>query len=389
MHKVIAVFLGLVAGTALPVLAEPYVLSDLEGGTAAPAARQRFEHGGRTVDVDRASGKVRIGGRTMARFLWVLVVLGMILASSEVVAEQSLRFRKNGTFKIVQFTDLHWGNGSAQDQQTLALMAAVLDVEQPDLVVFTGDNIGGGKCLSAANAIRAFTRPCIERRTPWAAVFGNHDDECHASREEQMRIMRELDYCLAEPGPKAVSGVGNYILPIRASHGRKTAARLYLLDSHGDSQVPGIEGYAWVKPDQIEWYRTQALKHRHTEDAEPLPALAFFHIPLPEFDTVWDRGNCIGEKNESVCCPQINSGLFAALLEVGDVLGVFVGHDHVNDYMGNLAGIWLAYGRGTGFDTYGKEGFPRGARVILLEEGKRDFKTWLRLDGNDVVEQGM
>jgi len=299
----------------------------------------------------------------------------------------ALQFNEDGTFKIVQFTDIHWGNASNKDKQSLVLMESVLDAERPDLVVFTGDNIGGGKCLSAPRAIEAYTRPCVDRAIPWAAVFGNHDDECRRSRSEQMDMMRAVPYCLAEPGSEDVPGVGNYVLPVRASHGRRPAALLYCIDSRAYSQFEAIEGYDWVRPGQIEWYRAQARKYRHRNEGQPLPALAFFHIPLPEYNAAWDAPTRVGEKNEDVACPKANSGLFAAMLEEGDVMGTFVGHDHVNDFIGEYAGIWLAYGRGTGFDTYGKDGFPRGARVILLAEGQRAFKTWLRLDGGAKVEQ--
>ena len=322
-----------------------------------------------------------------------LVVLGgcstMDAAGRGAAARSALRFREDGTFKIVQFTDIHWGNGSDKDKQSLALMESVLDAERPDLVVFTGDNIGGEKCLSARTAIETFTRPCVERGIHWAAVFGNHDDECSASREEQMDMMREVPYCLSQPGPKEVPGVGNYVLPVHASHGRKPAALLYCIDSRAYAGIEGLGDYDWIRPGQIQWYRAQASRHRRLNDGQPLPALAFFHIPLPEYNMVWDAGTCVGQKAEGVCCPRINSGLFAAMLEQDDVMGAFVGHDHVNDYIGELADIWLAYGRGTGFDTYGKEGFPRGARVILLEEGQREFKTWLRLDGGEKVWQRM
>ncbi len=57
----------------------------------------------------------------------------------------------------------------------------------------------------------------------------------------------------------------------------------------------------------------------------------FFHIPLCEYDDVWNTGQCTGSKNEPVCCPIFNSGLFTALKSTGDVMGVFVGHDHTND----------------------------------------------------------
>ena len=46
-------------------------------------------------------------------------------------------------------------------------------------------------------------------------------------------------------------------------------------------------------------------------------------------------------------------GMFAAMLQRGDVKGLFVGHDHINTYMGNYFGVELGYGPGTGFGTYG------------------------------------
>ena len=55
------------------------------------------------------------------------------------------------------------------------------------------------------------------------------------------------------------------------------------------------------------------------------------------------------------------------------------------NFEGTLHGIRLCYGRATGYNTYGREGFPRGARLIELREGERAFSTWLRLEGGEVV----
>lgn len=83
-----------------------------------------------------------------------------------------------------------------------------------------------------------------------------------------------------------------------------------------------------------------------------------------------------------------NSGLFAAFIKMKDVKGTFAGHDHVNDYWGDLHGIRLCYGKATGFNGYGKEGFARGARIIQLKENVEGFNTWLRLeDGSKQVQQ--
>ena len=175
--------------------------------------------------------------------------------------------------------------------------------------------------------------------------------------------------------------------PSRQRRNRRAGSRALFIDSNSYANAERTI-YAPIADDQIAWYLEQSrtLRERYESGAR-LPALAFFHIPLPEYDQVWDSEPCHGSKYESVCCPQINSGFFAALVESGDVMGCFVGHDHINDYEGELSGIRLCYGRGTGDACYGRKGFQRGARVIRLREGERRFATWVRLaDGTAITD---
>ena len=74
------------------------------------------------------------------------------------------------------------------------------------------------------------------------------------------------------------------------------------------------------------------------------------------------------------------------MLQAGDVMATFVGHDHVNDYAANWRGILLCYGRFTGGETT-YTGIPggNGARVIELTEGKREFETWIRIKDGKVI----
>ncbi|MBI3462081.1 MAG: metallophosphoesterase family protein [Planctomycetes bacterium] len=290
------------------------------------------------------------------------------------ISPQRLRFGAQGHFTIVQFTDLHWRNGDAADQRTRELMNHVFDAERPDLVVLTGDVIEGAECTDPAQAWREVVWPMEERAAPWAAVFGNHDDEGSLGREQLLAVQQSCRMCLSEPGPEEVPGVGNYVLAIQSARDSSIAAVIYFLDSGGVAPA-GVDGYAWITAEQIQWYRGESRGR-----FERIPALAFFHIPLPEFDEVWNPQTCVGSKHEEVCCPQINSGFLSALREQGDVKGVFVGHDHLNDFEGTLDGIRLCYGRATGYGSYGRDDFPRGARVIRLREGERAFTTWLSLD---------
>lgn len=298
----------------------------------------------------------------------------------------SLRFRDDGSFKIVQYTDIHWQNGDSTDQQSGELMKLVAHAESPDLIVLTGDMLSGGSCNDAAVSLRQITQILDECGFPWTAVFGNHDDEGTASRKELMDVMQESELSFAEHGPEDIPGVGNYSLIIESSDQTSPAALLYFIDS-GSYAPTDIGGYDWIRREQIEWYLSESAKHAESAGSK-LPALAFFHIPIPEYDEVWDFHTCYGVKYENVCPPQINTGFFAALHEAGDVMGTFVGHEHINDFWGDLHGIRLCYGRTTGYNSYGRDGMPRGARVIEIQENERKFDTWLHLaDGKIVREQ--
>jgi len=69
-----------------------------------------------------------------------LVTLSAIISIS---LSKRLEFNKDGKFKIVQFTDLHFGETLEEDEQTYELMKMVIDKEQPDLVAVTGDVVSG------------------------------------------------------------------------------------------------------------------------------------------------------------------------------------------------------------------------------------------------------
>jgi len=298
-----------------------------------------------------------------------------------------LVFREDRTFTIVQFTDVHMKAGGDADAQTCMLMEQILEAERPDLVVFTGDVIEANACDDPLHRFDLAVSIVDKRCIPWTVVFGNHDTESKITRDELMKAVSGYAYALAEPGPAELNGVGNYVIEVKNTMGR-TAALLYHLDSGSVSSLPHVPGYGWVERDQIDWYEQQARAYKTSNDGQPLPALAFFHIPLPEYAEVWEHEVCYGHQYETVCCPMMNTGLFAAMVGMGDVMGTFAGHDHTNDYWGELHGIRLSYGRATGYNTYGREGFSRGARVIRLHEGERDFETWLRLaDGSVLTEQ--
>ncbi|MBN2021841.1 MAG: metallophosphoesterase family protein [Pirellulales bacterium] len=305
-----------------------------------------------------------------------------ICSTAARAAAPTLQFNPQGKFKIVQLTDLHWNSTQEEAPKTLEVIEKVIDAEKPDLVVLTGDVV-----VTERDPLEDWTRltePIRRRAIPWAAVMGNHDDEKHGvARRDIVKHLAALPGSLAREGPESLGATGNYVLTIAGSKSNEAACALYFLDSQAYPTIEAINQckdvrsrYGWVSFDQIQWYRQTSRQLRAARCGEPLPAMAFFHIPLQEYCDPILLKSKIGARGESGSHGTLNSGLFAAMLEEGDVMGVAVGHDHDNDYAGCLFGICLAYGRVSGLAAYGD--LPRGGRVIELTEGKREFDSWIR-----------
>ena len=318
--------------------------------------------------------------------LFLATALMLICAATAIAQPNALKFNANHKFKIVQFTDIHWKYGNPASDEAGERMAEVLDAEKPDLVVFTGDVIFA---KPAREGLDKALEATISRGIPFAVTWGNHDDEQDLSRKELSAHVATKAGNLTST-VEGISGVTNYTLSVKSTDGKRDAAVLYIFDSNSYSPIKKVKGYDWIKHDQVEWYRQTSKAFTAANDGKPLPALAFFHIPLPEFHEAAQNESAyfVGTRKEKACAPEINTGLAAAMLEAGDVMGVFVGHDHVNDYVVDWRGILLGYGRFTGGATvYHDIPEGNGARIIELTEDSRTIKTWIRIKGGKVINE--
>jgi predicted MPP superfamily phosphohydrolase len=286
-----------------------------------------------------------------------------------------LKFHKDGTFKIAQFTDPHW-KVDRDCTPGIETVRYVLHTEQPDVAILTGDVILDIKEVEKEETKKLWKqiiRVFEEEKMPFAVVLGNHDSENNITRDEIFDLLIVSPYFVGEKGPKEISGVGNYVLPVRESNSDRVASLLYCMDSNDYHANQSFSHYDSFHYDQIAWYREQSKKFTAANNNQALPALAFFHIPLLEYNHVIGKAKTIGRFNEAICPGNINTGMFASFVEMGDVMGTFCGHDHTNDFIGIDCGIALAYGR-CAF------GVVRGGRIIKLQENKRLFNTWIRTE---------
>lgn len=322
--------------------------------------------------------------KNISRYLSVafLLLVGVLSINAQ---KPVLKFNADKKFKIVQFTDVHWIYNDARSDVAGERMNEILDAEKPDLVIYTGDIIFA---KPAKEAMDKALEPVVSRNIPFALTWGNHDDEQGMTRQELYEYVKDLPTNLTST-VEGITGVTNYILPVKSNDGKKDATVLYVFDSNSYSTLKHVtDGYGWIALDQINWYVKSSQAYAAQNGGKPLPSLAFFHIPIPEYHEAARDENTffVGTRKEIPCSPKINTGLGAAMLQAGDVMGVFVGHDHVNDYVANWKGIMLCYGRYTGGSTvYHDIPQGNGARIIELTEGERAFKTWERIGGGKII----
>jgi hypothetical protein len=298
---------------------------------------------------------------------------------------RKLSFNREGKFKIVQFTDIHAIEKKGETDHAYDIMNRILDIEMPDLVIYTGDVVTTDQNPKAI--WEKVANIPTSRGIPFAVALGNHDSDGRVPRDKIYEIVTGLKGCLNTPKKESIEevyGYSNQVIPIYKSVNPDEKANIiYLFDSNDYHNLPDIAVKDdWIRSNQIEWYLNQSKALTKENMGKPYPALAFFHIPLHEYRFAatapgakimgWrlDNGEGVGA---------YNSGLFSAFLECGDVKGVFVGHDHDNSYVVHHQGIALAYGHFSGgLNTY--HALCRGARVIESTESEEVFDTWVRLE---------
>ncbi len=306
--------------------------------------------------------------------------------------EPVLKFGDDGKFKIMQITDIQ--DNAFLEYATLIFLKDVVEAEKPDLIVLTGDNISGGDSPTkglAKIAISRFMNIFEDAGVPVAMVFGNHDSEGAANKEDQMAMYESYD-CFVGCEGEDLTGCGNYYLPIYDAQGEDMLYNLWMFDSLTYNRHPeddkdvayyenDLEGYACVHKDQIDWYVRESNKLKEANGGEAVPSMVFQHIVVPEIYDVLVKdanGNWAipeggtGVLGEDPCPPQYTNGQFDAMVAQGDVVAMFFGHDHKNDFIVNHKGIDLSTTPGVGFSSYGN--IDRGVRIIELDEN--DLSTY-------------
>jgi hypothetical protein len=285
-------------------------------------------------------------------------------SSSFTSATSELIINNPSEFKILQLTDIHFfAETTTVDWQTFVDLSKLVEFTKPDIIVVTGDfwhdNPAGrgGEYMNTAISI-------IERLgIPWAFTWGNHDQL--SNYENGHLAFTNEPHSLYSGG----SSNGNYVIEVKNQEGELLWDLICMNSSIGG----GSTGLASIAQAWI----SELVQSRATIQ-HALHAFGFFHIPVPQYQTVWDAGLAPGVKYENVYSGNQNdSNAFNLFKNLETMRACFCGHDHVNDYGGMLEGIDLVYGRASGYQGYGGEQVEKGGKLITAncETGEYSWKS--------------
>ncbi len=330
----------------------------------------------------------------MKKVISVLLVICMLFSMSTMclagAAEAQLKFDENGRFRMMVICDPQTQYPVAED--LLKFIGETMDNVKPDLVVFGGDIVNN----EDDRTYEALLAPIVERNVPFTLVFGNHDEETSGgqTKEEILEIYQSIEGCLAYDADPALHGCGTHNLPVMSSDGSKVAFNLWMFDSgsYYYDEEGNYMGYDWVRADQIEWYNNTRDAMTEANGGELVPAMAFQHIIPQEpcekiflptdlnlgditfnfqdgthLTVVPDITKYDGYIFEKSCPGYGNDGQWDAFVQGGDVLGLVVGHDHVNNFIADVDGVDLIQTPGATYDSYQNEMF-QGVRIIDINE---------------------
>jgi hypothetical protein len=236
--------------------------------------------------------------------------------------------------------------------------------------------------------------------TPWAFVFGNHDQERRSKygKNDIADVYMRGKNCLFQKGPENIDGVGNYIIEIADPDGSLNTA-LVFLDSHMYIKKGYFSGFDHVHDNQIEWYKEQITSISRRE-GRLIPSLMFFHLPIKEFSDAWRKlylgriptlandlnaaespaqkevvYHCgfVNEKDNYFGYPKTKkTHIFDDVLALGSTKGMFFGHDHLNTLSLTYKGVRLTYPMSIDYLAYfgiAKKNTQRGGTLIEIRGG--------------------
>jgi hypothetical protein len=297
--------------------------------------------------------------------------------------------------KVTQFADLHFGDPSknyhnGKVEETYAYMDYLVDVEKPNLIVCSGDNI----LSTGTSGLATFISKMETYKTPWTFIYGNHDAESTTGasskkslHEYLLKAMKSTTYLIYKDGYVDTDNnrYGNFSIKVydQSTKDVSLTSAFILMDSGTYNYETAA--YDSITTGQISWYEKEvmALDEEYNKTTV-IPSTLFQHIQLPEFYTAYNEAKAktngttfrieqdlTSSEIEEIRGggPITDSGFFSKINELKSTKQIFVGHAHNYYFQMDYQGITLGFGPQTGHaNIFPKDDDPRNTFTYIFDK---------------------
>ena len=246
-------------------------------------------------------------------------------------------------FKILQLTDIHMSDKDDQDLHYAFLDKLITEANAAndvDFMVVTGDLFTFASRDTAKRLFKFLDSYGIK----WSVVFGNHDEQTYFPVDWMTDYLNKFGSNCMFKDIQDDKVQGNCNFAINIVDGTTVKKQLILMDSNR-YYFGSYMGYDYFKQDQIDWYENMVKE-------TPVDSLMFYHIPLFQINDAYEKGTRVYDgpkgngdgKREDCCPPDVDSGFFKKITELGHTKAMFFGHDHINTFEADYQGVKFCYG---------------------------------------------
>jgi len=280
---------------------------------------------------------------------------------------------ENGDFVLLQITDTHLYNATGKkDSRTLEELRKLVQAQQPDLVVATGDIFDGINPYLFWNkraAVEALAELFEEENQYWAYVPGNNDGEYLGSARDVAAALSAYPRCILA-NEEGLTGATQFSMDIQTMAGEtayekagKTVHSLIFMDSLA-RQEKNRSKYDFMKADQAAWL-AKTLDEKKLSNPNMKVSL-FFHMPTPAMNAAQEQGEAYQEGYAPITdlwpAPP-NEAVDEVITKAGNVGLVAIGHVHPPE-------SWCSYYNQTYYHIARASGYegakePGATRIII------------------------
>jgi len=208
--------------------------------------------------------------------------------------------------------------------------------------------------------------------------------------DQQLALYQIIPGCLTQM-VSGIPGTTNFVLPIYSSDEKDIVSAIWGLDTghsideireglKDESLIQGMSRLAgrWniLRFEQLMWYWNTSCALEQ-QAGHPVPAAMAMHVSPWEFDYMRNFPEAlgvVGNTEEVYNLGAFNSGIFAAMVQRGDVKCVLTGHTHCNTCEASYCGIQMCSVGSAGFAAYGDDEL-RGGRIVDIHQNAPENMT--------------